>query len=356
MTEKEKLIVYLSRLEISNKKIEKILSGFKNEKIEDVLNSNVLLSALSTDEYQNAVKEFDRLEFENSLKHMEEKGINILTVLTKDYPNKLRDLPDRPVVLYYMGDLNLLNKTSVAIVGTRMPSNYGRMVTEKFSGELAESGIVVVSGLCYGVDEIAHQKTLAVGGKTIAVVGSGFNNIYPAKNTTLAKQIAKEGLLLSEYSPSFKPKRYTFPQRNRIVAGISDGVLITEAGLKSGTLHTKEFALEYGKDMFVVPGSIYSEKSSLPNELIKSGQAQCTTSPNDIIEFYGFANICKENKAVQLSFDEKTVLDLLLSGEKTFDEIVEKTGIAINILNSCLTTLEIRGLIRRLPAQTYAAN
>ena len=234
-----------------------------------------------------------------------------------------------------------------------MPSNYGRIVTEKFSEKLAQSGLVVVSGLCYGVDEIAHKKTLAVGGKTIAVVGSGFNNIYPATNTTLSLEIAERGLLLSEYPPSFKPKRYTFPRRNRIVAGLSDGVLIVEAGIKSGTIHTKEYALEYGKDIFAVPGNITSNKSELTNQLIKSGQAECVLSADEIVDFYGMKKAEKQ-KMLTLSFDEKSVVDALADGEKDFDFLSRKTKIPVNILNSCLTTLEIRGLIRKLPAQCYA--
>ncbi len=356
MTEKEKLIVFLSRMEVSNKKIEKLLDCLDTFDIDKVLKSKQALDVFSTEEYHNALKNYDRLEFENSLENIKKSGIKILTIYSKEYPHKLVDLPDRPLVLYAKGDLGLLNKKSIAIVGTRMPSNYGKMTTEKFARKLAEAGMVVISGLCYGVDEIAHGNTLDVGGKTIAVVGSGFNNIYPAKNTNLAERIAKEGLLLSEYTPSFTPKRYTFPYRNRIVAGLSDGVLITEAGLKSGTLHTKEFALEYGKDIFAVPGSVYSEKSSLPNELIKSGQAQCVLDAKDILDYYGIDVKRERTKAVQLSFDEKKILDLLADGEKNVDYIAEKTGLSVNILNSCLTTLEIRGLIRKLPAQMYAVN
>lgn len=355
MTERDKLIVYLSRLEISNKKIEAIVEECEDVQIADALKSGKLLNTLSAEEYHKAL-EYDKIEFENSLANMEKQGIKILTIFDELYPKRLIDLPDRPVVIFAKGDLSLLDKKSVAIVGTRMPTNYGKIVTDKFAGALAESGIVVVSGLCYGVDEIAHRKTLEVGGKTIAIVGSGFNNIYPAKNTLLAKEIAEKGLLLSEYTPSFTPKRYTFPQRNRIVAGISNGVLITEAGLKSGTLHTKEFALEYGKDVFVVPGNINSEKSQLPNELIRSGQGECVTSPDDIIEFYGLKRQAKENKVVQLSFDERKILDLLSNGEKDIDYLAEKSGIPVNILNSCLTTLEIRALIKRLPGKMYAAN
>ena len=354
MTEREKIIVCLSREEISNKKIESVLSAAQDFSLEEALRNGTIQKILSADEYQKVVKNYDRLEFENSLKNIESSGIQILTIYSKEYPKRLLDLPDRPLVLYAKGDLSLLDKRSIAIVGTRMPTNYGRIVTEKFAGLLAEAGFVIISGLCYGVDEIAHKKTLDVGGKTIAVVGSGFNNIYPSKNTSLAKEIAEKGLLLSEYTPSFVPKRYTFPQRNRIVAGLCDGVLITEAGMKSGTVHTKEFALEYGKDVFAVPGNIFSAKSELPNHLIKTAQAACVLSAEDILDFYGVKKQTAQSRAVEVSFEEQTILDLLSNGGRDVDYLAEKSQIPINILNSCLTTLEIRGLIRRLPAQTYA--
>jgi len=354
VTEQEKLIIYLTKFEISNKKIESVLETLEFSSFDNLMRSGELSKFLSTDEFHKAEQEYDKMEFENSLVNMQNSGIEILTIYSKKYPKQLQNLPDRPLVLYAKGDLSLLDRLAVGIVGTRMPTNYGRIVTERFAGELAKSGIVVISGLCYGVDEIAHRKTLDVGGKTIAIVGSGFNNIYPAKNTSLAKEIEEKGLLLSEYTPSFKPKKYTFPRRNRIVAGLSNGILITEAAFKSGTTHTKEFALEYGKDVFAVPGSINNTKSELTNHLIKTAQAECVTSPEDIIEFYGLEKQAKKQKVVEISFEEKTILDLLASGEKDMDELAEKSQIPVGLLNSYLTTLEIRGLIRRMPAKTYA--
>lgn len=354
MTEQEKLIIYLSRFEISNKKIESILESLEFSSFDELMRSGKLEQFLSTEEFHKAEVEFDKLEFENSLKNMQNAGIEILTIYSANYPHKLIDLPDRPLVLYAKGDLSLLDKIAIGVVGTRMPSNYGKIVTEKFAGELARSGIVVISGLCYGVDEIAHKATLEAGGKTIAIVGSGFNNVYPAKNTSLAKEIAEKGLLLSEYTPSFKPKKYTFPRRNRIVAGLSNGILITEAAFKSGTTHTKEFALEYGRDVFAVPGSINSTKSELTNHLIKTAQAECVTTPDDIIDFYGMKKQVQKQKVLEISFEEKMILDLLAGGEKDIDELVIKSSIPVAQLNSYLTTLEIRGLIRRLPAKTYA--
>ncbi len=351
--EKDRLLVFLSMTEVSNKKQEMILKALQDFSVENVLRNNQFMDLLSTEEYHKMLEKYDRRMLDSSIENMQKAGIKILTIFSSEYPSVLKDLPDRPLILYAKGDLSLLKEKCLAVVGTRTPTNYGKIITEKFVDKLARSGLVIVSGLCYGIDAIAHRKTLDVDGKTIAIVGSGFNNIYPATNTALANEIAEKGLLLSEYPPSFVAKRYTFPRRNRIVAGISSGVLIPEAGMKSGTIHTKEFALEYGKDIFAIPGSINSDKSELPNHLLKTAQAECVTDANDIIEFYGLNKVAKQ-KVIGVSFDEQSILKLLENGEKDFDFLAENSKIPVNILNSCLTTLEIRGLIRRLPAKTFS--
>lgn len=354
ISNEEKLLIFLSFNEIPNKKQEEILQVVDDFDIASVLKNAKVENLLSKNEYHKLLENFDKQAFESAVENMENSGIKILTIFSENYPKRLIDLPDRPLILYAKGDLELLDKLAIGIVGTRMPTNYGKIVAENFADRLARSGFVVISGLCYGVDEIAHKTTLQAGGKTIAVVGSGFNNIYPSTNTELSKQIASVGLLLSEYPPSFKPKRYTFPLRNRIIAGLSDGVLIVEAGLKSGTIHTKEYATEYGKDIFAVPGNITNPKSELTNTIIKMGQAECVLSPDDIVAFYGVEKKAKENQFVSLSFDEQKIVELLADGEQNFEYLADKSKISVNILNSCLTTLEIRGLIRKLPAQCFA--
>ena len=353
MTDKEKFIVYMSLCDLPTKKQELFLNTLEDFSMQNISTNHFITQNLSTEEYHRFVTNFDLRELDNAISNMRVAGIEIITIEDERYPSKLLNLPERPLILYAMGDLSLLNKKSIAVVGTRSPTNYGKIVTEKFVGSLATAGFVIISRVYYGVDEIAHKKTLAVGGKTIAVVGSGFNNIYPAINTNLAKEIAENGLLLSEYPPSFQAKRYTFPRRNRIVAGLCDGVLIPEAGFKSGTVHTKDFALDYGKDIFAVAGSIFNEKSNLPHELIKTAQAECVLSPDDIIEYYGMNKIDKK-RVTSVTFDEQTILNLLEDGEKDMEYLAEKSNIPVNILSSCLTTLEIRGLIRRLPAKTFA--
>ncbi len=342
----------LSQLEISINKQEQLLDVNNGKlSINNLFkNSSHILSELEVNALE---REYNSTNVEAILKNMEENGVKFLTPADKDYPQAMLPLPEHPQLLYAKGDLSLLKEPCLAIVGTRYPTSYGKLVTEKFAKKLAENGIVIVSGLCFGIDEIAHRATLEVDGKTIAVIAGGFNNIYPATNTNLAKEISQKGLLFSEYPPSFVAKKYTFPKRNRIVAGISKGVLITEATLKSGTMHTKEYALEYGKELFSIPGNILNEKSELPNHIIQTSQAQCVCKPEDILEVFGIQAKVPKQKVLSLSFDEKTILELLKDEERSFEYLASNSKIPVNILNSCLTTLEIRGLIRKLPAQMF---
>lgn len=338
--------------EIPNKKQEQLLESLDDFSLENAISND--LGIFSSEEEKRLKAGYEPRILDNIISNLENSNIQVLTIFNEKYPKSLINLPERPLILFAKGDLSLLDGKCFAIVGTRIPSNYGKIVTEKFARKLAESGFVIVSGLCYGVDEIAHKSTLDVGGKTIAVIGSGFNKIYPSTNTPLAEEIAKKGLILSEYPPSFTPKKYTFPRRNRIVAGLSSGILITEAAFKSGTVHTKEFALEYGRDVFAIPGAITNEKSELTNHLIKTAQAECVTSPDDIISFYGMEKQQKSQTVVSVSIDEQVILSLLAEECRDYEFLSKNSGLPVNILNSCLTTLEIRGLIRKLPAQTYA--
>ena len=350
------ILTFLSLVEIPNKKLAKIMDIIEQEKITEIkkiVDNKEIDKLLSTNEYANLAKKSDDRLFRSYLANLEKDNIKVITNMDAEYPEKLRYLDDAPMLLYCKGDISLLNTDAISIVGTRMPSNYGRYVTEKFAGVLASAGLTVVSGLAYGVDAISHRKALEVNGKTIAVLGGGLNHIYPEANTNLANEIAEKGLLISEYPPFAKPTKYTFPVRNRIIAGLSLGTLITEAGKKSGTIHTKEYALDYGRDVFAVPGNINSLKSELPNSLIRSAQAECVLEPEDILIRYNMDSPKLAKRAVEVSMDEEIILKLLKNGEQDFDELAKNSQLPTNILNSCLTTLEIRGLIKRMPAKTY---
>lgn len=355
MKDNEKLLILFSQFENVNKKLEKVLLELGQDvSIPNLFKIKNLKNLLGEELYENikiCANEQRLNQYQENLKNM---GVVLLTKFSENFPKKLSMLPDCPYFLFCKGDISLLTKPSVAIVGSRMPSNYGRIVTDKFTKSLAENGLVIISGLAYGIDSIAHRKALECGGKTIAVLGSGFNFVYPAEHESLANEIAQKGLLISEYCPSMKATRYSFPQRNRIIAGLADGVLITEASLKSGTIHTKDFALDYGKEIFAVPGNVNNEKSELPNDIIKSGQGQCVVRAEDILETFGIEKNIKKNKIFQLSFEEESIVKLLSQQDRDIDFLSKNCNLNINILNSCLTTLEIRGIIRRLPGEVYS--
>lgn len=352
MKEEKKLLVFLSMFDLTNAKLEQIRnilassfsinSFFKSKQIED---------ALTKDKFDKIKALYDEKRIENYLNKLKNEDISLITIFDEDYPDKLKDLPEAPLFLFCKGDISLLKKPSIGIVGTRKPSNYGRVITDRFARSLAKEGIVIVSGLAYGIDSIAHRKCLEVGGKTIAVLGSGFDEIYPAEHISLAEEIAKKGLLISEYLPNKKATKFSFPQRNRIIAGLSDGLLITEAGIKSGTLHTRDYALDYGKNLYAIPGSIESNLSELTNEMIKTGQAMCVTCCDDILKDYNkiISKNGIKNIAEQLSFEEQNIISLLQDGMKEIDFLAKNCNMSINNFNSYLTTLEIRGIISRLP-------
>lgn len=202
----------------------------------------------------------------------------------KNYPEKLRNIYAPPAKLYLLGDEAILNKPSIAIIGCRQASDYGKKVAFRFAYELAKQGIVVISGLAKGIDTYAHVGAVKANGQTIAVLGSGFAHIYPKENKGLCKEIIqKGGAIITEYEPQAKPEKMHFPARNRIISGLSNGVLVVEAKEKSGTLITVDHALEQGKDVFIIPGNITSDNSYGTNDLIKQG-AKVVTKVEDILE------------------------------------------------------------------------
>lgn len=210
--------------------------------------------------------------------------MKIIYQAEKSYPKKLQNIYAPPVKLYVLGDEQILNKPSIAIVGCRQASDYGKKVAFRFAYELAKQGIVIVSGLARGIDTCGHLGAVKANGKTIAILGSGFGHIYPAENKELCKEIIQTGgAILTEYEPNSKPEKMHFPARNRLISGLSDGVLVVEAKEKSGTLITVDHALDQGKDVFIIPGNITSSNSYGTNELIKQG-AKLVTKIEDILE------------------------------------------------------------------------
>lgn len=351
---KEKAIILLSLFDfMTSKKMEEVLALY--DEPEDILKEIIqeVENLVGKENYKKMLEYFDKNLLPSYIDALEKDNVKCITIYSENYPKKLLDLDLPPYILFCKGDISLLNTRCFGIVGSRVPTAYGRTVTQSFARGLAENGLTIVSGLAMGVDKIAHETTLDVGGKTIAVLGGGFKHIYPAMNENLANSIIEKGLLVSEYRPSVRPTAYSFPVRNRIIAGLSDGILITEAGEKSGALHTKEYSLECGRDVFAVPGNITSAKSAGTNRLLKSMQSALVTSYEDILEAYSITPLKNKKPARQLGFNEQIIMNTLQDGEKSFDEIQIKTGLEIKILNSCLTTLQISGLIKKLPGNEY---
>ena len=328
-------------------KLEKILQQF-NE-IECVFDKNLIKNALfdkDSKEIQQKLLSLDEEKFARKVEdEMYKFGITPITYVSKDYPEKLKVIDEPPLVLYTKGDVSLLSKKSISIVGTRTPSDYGRIVCEKFTKELSAAGLVTVSGLAYGIDTIVAESSLDAGGKTIAVLGGGLDSIYPASNTNLAKRVQENGLLVSEYRVGVKPTNYSFVNRNRIVAALGLGTLIVEAGKKSGTMTTARYAIDQGKELFVVPGNIYSKTSEGTNNLINEIPDSFTISPERIL--FKLKIKKKSRAAEQMKIENNLVLDSLEKGEKTFDELSDETGLGPAQLSSELIRLEMLGLIKK---------
>ena len=289
--------------------------------------------------------------------NLEAKGINYITYLEKDYPKLLSNIDTPPFVLYYKGDIKLLKSFCLAVVGSRKITNYGLMATQKFVKDLVKFNITIVSGLAYGVDSTAHKETLSNNGKTIAVLAGGLDNIYPPSNISLANQIvASGGLLVSEYPPNTKLETHMFPIRNRIIAGLSKGVLITEAYESSGVMHTKNYALDYGRDVFAVVGSIFSEASAGTNRLVVNNNAKAVTKIEDIVEEYNLVPYITKIEQKDFTLQEQVIIDFLSDGEKTFQNMADNLEFSTSTLNTLLTKLTIRGIIKKLAGNTYFLN
>ena len=276
-------------------------------------------------------------------------------VLSKDtsYPVALRTVANAPFILYCKGDISLLETptdTLLAVVGTRKVTDYGRQVTELLVHDLVASGVVIVSGLAMGVDAVAHTATLDAGGKTIAVLGSGVDYCTPQENKRLYDRIlAAGGLIISESPLGQMPNKGSFPMRNRIIAGMSAGVLVTEGAADSGSLITANDALEYDRKVFAVPGPITSSVSQGPISLLAKGATLVMTA-SDVISDLGLTNpgsVTKKEKVMGDSPDEQTIIDLLENEALSFDEIVKRSGINASQIGTLVSLMEMKGQIRQ---------
>jgi DNA processing protein len=273
--------------------------------------------------------------------------VKTLTVNSPLFPSQLRAIPNPPQQLYYLGDLEaVLALPRLAVVGSRKVSAYGKSVTLRLAKEAAGQGIVIVSGLALGVDSLAHEAAIEAGGKTIAVLPSGVENIYPAGHHQLAKRILQQGgVLVSEYPHDVEAFKGNFIARNRIISGLSDAVLITEAAIKSGSLHTANFASEQGRTLMAVPCNITSELSVGTNNLIKLG-ASPVTELRDILSAMNIQQTSKKAVARGSSLEETVILELIMHGVSDASELLHRSQLETALFNQTLTMLEITGKIR----------
>ncbi|MBU1132246.1 DNA-processing protein DprA [Patescibacteria group bacterium] len=299
----------------------------------------------------NPDEEWEKLEKEN---------VQIVTLDDSRYPRLLKEIYNPPFLLYYKGNLANLTEQTIAIVGTRKISNYGKQATEQISAELIDNNIIIVSGLALGVDSLAHLTATKKQKTTIAVLGSGLDsqNIYPAINRSLARDIVENnGILISEYPIGTMPLRHNFPMRNRIISGLSLGTLVIEAGQTSGALITAKFALEQNREVFAVPGSIASEFSIGTNNLIKNG-AKLVMNANDIFEELNLSQLTEFQNNRQIIPDspqEATLLKHLFAEPLHVNELVKLSKMPITEVNSTLMILEMKGRVKNLGNMTYIA-
>lgn len=303
--------------------------------------------------------------FAQACERLEANWAQLVTFTDAAYPDLLRWLPDPPPVLYVRGELLPEDGLAIAVVGSRRPSRYGQLMARRFGVELAEHGFTVVSGLARGIDGLAHQGALQAGGRTLAVLGSGVNRIYPAEHRRLYDAIRGQGAVVSEFAFDTKPDRWNFPRRNRIISGLSLGVLVVEASDRSGSLHTAHHALEQGREVFAVPGRIDAESSRGTHRLIQGG-AKLVTGIGDILDElpeavrnsalqqYAAAQAAAEAPPPDLSPQEAQVLELLGGEESHIEAVIHASQLPAHLVASILATLELRGVVRQFPGKFFA--
>ena len=277
---------------------------------------------------------------------------NFITIKDDVYPECLKEISNPPLKLYYKGNLDLLKEERlIAVVGTRNPSSYGKLCCEYMVKKMTNANITVVSGFAKGIDSIAHKTSLLTDGKTIAVIASGLDIVYPASNLSLYREIEEKGLILSEYEAGVKPFKSNFPQRNRIIAGLSKGTIVVESKNRGGSLITADLALEFNRDVYAVPGDVFSEYSKGCNNLIRDSRAKSLSNINELLEDYSW-EVEEKNDSNKYTKNQILILNCL-SSEKNLDGILAETKIKETEILAELMTLEIMGVIKSITGGRY---
>ena len=296
-----------------------------------------------------------RLEIEAA----EKQNIQILTLSNPDFPSQLRNIPDIPPILYVKGQLGPQNSRTAGVVGTRFPSRYGAEATQRLTRQLVAEQYTIISGMAKGVDSIAHRSAIEAGGQTIAVWGSGLDCACPPEQVALAEQIVKHGAIVSQFPLGTQAQSFTFPVRNKVIAGLSQVIIVTEAKAKSGSLLTAQAGVKYGRKVGAVPGSIYSIGSAGTHELIKNGNAQLVVDAADIVDTIAATKPARHQNhppAIPVTAPEQAVLDQLQSGPQHVDELIRQAAQPASKIVSTLAMLEIKGLVKQLAPGEYLKN
>jgi len=306
---------------------------------------------------ERVIQARDGVDLDQVWETIGKQGIKILTWQDETYPQRLKEIDQPPPVLYIRGEYLPDDLFAVAIVGTRRVTPYGRQITGELASFLAANGITVISGLARGVDAIAHQTALKAGGRTIAVLGSGVNKIYPPEHRALAEQMMERGAILSDYAPGTPPDASNFPPRNRIISGLSLAVVVVEAGETSGALITAEFAAEQGREVFAVPGSILAPQSKGTNKLIQNG-ALPLLSVNDLMQALDITRVGEQKAARKIMPSdaiEAKLLTVLTHEPLHVDDIRSQSELPIEKVSAALALMELKGMVRQVGGMNYVA-
>jgi len=313
------------------------------------------------------IKEFNEWgRVDKEIEKIKKHGVKVIALDSDDYPETLKQIDSPPMLLYSKGELKPEDKFSIAIVGSRLMTEYGRRVAEKIASELAGYGLTIISGMARGIDTASHKGALKAGGRSIAVLGSGLDRPYPTENAELFKSLSKSGCVLSEFPMGTPPNKENFPRRNRIISGLSRGVVVVEATKESGSLITANYALEQNKEVFAVPGNITSKVSQGTNELIKKG-AKLVLDVHDILEElhphlialkeYALkslsAKVAMPAQAIEMTDDEKKVVGVIGNEPVHIDNIARRLNLPPQLLLGVLLNLEIKGIVRQTEGKNF---
>lgn len=354
------VLIWLNSIGITNKILERLCEYFPDlrELLWTDLGKLGSIIGIKDKHLEKMIKSRNMEYMDMLFSKLEKENIKVITILDSDYPKRLKNIYDKPYVLYGKGSLLEEDSLAIGIVGSRKATSYGKWACEKFSKELVNMGVTILSGLALGIDTVAHKTAIREGGRTIGILGNGIDVIYPKTNKNLYDEVASNGMVLTEFPFKTQPMAYNFPRRNRIISGLSLGIVVIEAKEKSGSLITAHLALEQGKDVFALPGNINSLYSRGTNKLIKDG-ARPLLEIEDIVEEIKELQLKisrdKGNKIdySNLSDIEIKIVEIMKEGPLHSDLISYKTGLDISTVISVITILELKGIIKELNSRVF---